>query len=1006
MEATFLLLRHITDLGVQIAADGIWIAVPLALLAAFGWRMTVKASARLGCRIWWAAIVITLTLPFFLNLVPPPLSSWPDLSTFKDPSAMSTSALPAVEKTAEPKIMPLPTAPLVESHVSPRPQSREAISLPPEPAEPVTWQSIAVGLAPFAAVWLWLLVSSALLVRLLLGLRSMYRLKDSAEPIDLNAYPAIKQTVTSTHLRQAPIVAASDCIGTPVAAGLGQPMVIIPRDILADFNEHEIDMIVRHEITHLERRDDWLVLIQRLIQSVLCFNPVLHWMARRLDLAREMACDERVVDQYHSARDYAHCLARLATLPRARTPLLATGALTGRKHIIRRFDQLLALSRRGRRPMVRVAFATILMLVVTAATVRVAPVVDIPVHSVTFDQVRALWANARQAEKNEAARQSYERHLERKLEAESAQAASEQKEREKEEKAREDYLRAVEAEAHSHSQSSVATGSGTSADANAIGIGNSNSASAAQATSDDEVKAGGIVRKTKAWAKGIVDGLSRGASVISDGSGNTTYSWSDGRHKLQVRTRGEIRIADDDRSIESISRRGYFDIYESTGHSERELEIRPDADGKLQYSYYVDGRSQDFDDNGKEWFADVLLTVVRNSGWNAADRVKRIYKNKGTKGVLDEIDLIEGSYAKRIYYQALFDVADLTTDDYKRILKQAETEIDSDYEKAELLISLSDNIKHNADLLPLFVDAVATIDSDYETRRVLSTISFDHQTDPKVLAAVLQIADRMDSDYEKAELLISLSKLMDNDPELQVAYVQSLTSMESDYEKRRVLTALIRSGQVDQKAVDKILDISKSIDSDYEKAELLTDLGNLTKDDPKLQGRVMEAVATIDSDYESRRVIQSWSIDCTKNRDLLGPLLNSAENIDGDYDSAELLTEISRCLNEDMGTFQRFLDISDNISSDYDHARVLNAVISGYQGEFSDDQLKALILSARKISSDYDKARVLEELIQFCRGKGELENQLADAIDTITSDYEADGLLAKLYRGSRRRSVH
>ena len=992
MEEIFELVREVTHEAVQIAADGLWIAVLLALLATIAWRLTIRASASLGCYVWYAAILLTLAMPFALNLTSS-IDLWPAVETSANPETQQVNPYNAETQPARgPAALPISQTSQY-SQSEPINVSPPLRPIDPTPVESASLQSVLAGLAPMALMWAWLLGSTLLLLRLLFSMRTMYRLKDTSQPLDLTKFPLIGKTVSSARLLDAPVVAISDSLATPVAAGLGNPTVILPRKIVETFTERELDMIVRHEIIHLERRDDWLVLGQRLIQAMLCFNPLIHWMARRLDLAREMACDELVVEHCKSAREYAHCLARLATLPQAPTPLLATGALTGRKHIIRRFDQLLALSRRGGRPMLRVAFATILMLAVTAATVRVAPIIDVPLYKISLTEVKSLLSGPDQAEVEPEQPQA----IEFASNPASVPTAVAPHTTEKPAYRSESAAAGIESRKEKSKKKQTSVGYAYSTDSE-------NAVAWASAEADEDDDESGVAQKTTRWAKGVVDAFSNGTSIISDGGGNTTYSWSDGRHKLQVRSRGDVRISDDDQTIESISRRGYLVIFERIGRDERELEVEPDDDGNIQYSYFVDGRRADFDDEAKKWYGEVLLTVIRNTGWNAENRVERIYKKNGTAGVLDEIELINGSYSKRTYYQILMDVAELSAADYERIIRQAEKEIDSDYEKAELLISLSDNIKDNAELIPVFVDVIATIDSDYETRRVLSTISFDHSTDRKVISAVLNIGDRMDSDYEKAELLIDLAEFTENDPELQVEYVEALRGMDSDYETRRVLTELIQAGPLTAKVVDEILDIARvAIDSDYEKAELLIDMADRTETDPKLHDKVMDAVSTIDSDYESRRVIQSWGVDCRKNKKMLMPLLGAADHIDSDYECAELLIDVAECLSDDIAAFQYYLDVAGKVSSGYEKGRILGAVIDDYSGDFSDDQIRALILAANDISTDYEKARVLEVLIPYCQGKGDLEDEIADAIDSISSDYEADNLLAKLYRGSRKR---
>ena len=49
------------------------------------------------------------------------------------------------------------------------------------------------------------------------------------------------------------------------------------------------------------------------------------------------------------------------------------------------------------------------------------------------------------------------------------------------------------------------------------------------------------------------------------------------------------------------------------------MDIEVDSDGELDYDYRVDGDRVDFDDEGREWLADIMIDVFRLTGL-AAER--------------------------------------------------------------------------------------------------------------------------------------------------------------------------------------------------------------------------------------------------------------------------------------------------------------------------------------------------------------------------------------------------
>ncbi len=64
-----------------------------------------------------------------------------------------------------------------------------------------------------------------------------------------------------------------------------------------------------HEVTHLRRGDPWLRCLQWIAGTVLFFWPVVAWVNRHIDLAREHACDRWALRHGKlCASEYARCL--------------------------------------------------------------------------------------------------------------------------------------------------------------------------------------------------------------------------------------------------------------------------------------------------------------------------------------------------------------------------------------------------------------------------------------------------------------------------------------------------------------------------------------------------------------------------------------------------------------------------------------------------------------------------------------------------------------------------
>ena len=123
-------------------------------------------------------------------------------------------------------------------------------------------------------------------------------------------------------------------------------MVLLPQQLLAEFDAQEIDQISLHELAHLLRHDDWSNGLQRIISALFFFNPAVWFIARQMDIEREVACDDYVLELTGAVRTYAFCLTKMAEMTSwPHQPLAAPGVFTTRKNISIRIERLLRTGR-------------------------------------------------------------------------------------------------------------------------------------------------------------------------------------------------------------------------------------------------------------------------------------------------------------------------------------------------------------------------------------------------------------------------------------------------------------------------------------------------------------------------------------------------------------------------------------------------------------------------------------------------------------------------------------
>ena len=180
---------------------------------------------------------------------------------------------------------------------APRPDAPALPEAPPapSPAEPAPEPAGTAGLDwGQALVLLWLGGALLLLVRRVTGYQSFLRcLRAGCRTVDDPALlDLLARTGERLGVRRPVELYENPLAASPMLLGLFRPCVVLPS---AAVSEEAFCHTVLHELTHYRRRD---LLYKWLVQVTVClhwFNPLVWLMAREIDRACELACDEAVL---------------------------------------------------------------------------------------------------------------------------------------------------------------------------------------------------------------------------------------------------------------------------------------------------------------------------------------------------------------------------------------------------------------------------------------------------------------------------------------------------------------------------------------------------------------------------------------------------------------------------------------------------------------------------------------------------------------------------------------
>jgi len=222
----------------------------------------------------------------------------------------------------------------------------------------------------------WATIAAAGLARVALGLWQLRKVRAGNQAVDVAGLdPVLQRTLGEFQSSRKVTLAVSDQVTVPAAIGFFRPMIVLPQWALRELSTAELNSILIHELAHLERRDDWTNLAQKVLRALLFFHPAVWWVERQLSLEREMACDDVVLSRTANPRAYAECLVAVAERSLVRRSLaLAQAAVSKIRQTTLRVSQILDVNRSTTTQVWRPALA----LVTVASGVFVAALARAP----------------------------------------------------------------------------------------------------------------------------------------------------------------------------------------------------------------------------------------------------------------------------------------------------------------------------------------------------------------------------------------------------------------------------------------------------------------------------------------------------------------------------------------------------------------------------------------------------------------------------------------------------
>ena len=189
----------------------------------------------------------------------------------------------------------------------------------------------------------WAVLAGIALTRVGVGLWHLRRIHRNSLPIPAGVLDGVAPSeLQLLAVARGASLRISDRVRVPTAIGFFRPAVLLPKWALEELSPEELRAVLRHELAHLRRWDDWTNLAQKVIRALLFFHPAVWWVDSRLSVEREMSCDDLVLAESNNPRGYAECLVTIAERSYLRRPVaLAQAAVARVKHTAQRIVKIL-----------------------------------------------------------------------------------------------------------------------------------------------------------------------------------------------------------------------------------------------------------------------------------------------------------------------------------------------------------------------------------------------------------------------------------------------------------------------------------------------------------------------------------------------------------------------------------------------------------------------------------------------------------------------------------------
>ena len=319
----------------------------------------------------------------------------------------------------------------------------------------------------------------------------------------------------------------------------------------------------------------------------------------------------------------------------------------------------------------------------------------------------------------------------------------------------------------------------------------------------------------------------------------------------EINYSGKFEISEDENNFNSISPGGYLKFRKNDIMVKAESNLR----GEIEYTIY-DGKNNLPLNEYTRQFVSLAIREMIYWGYDASERMERIYRKGGAQALLNEVDSVKTDQLKILYLNRLFTIDSLLPGYLTFIIRKITT-IGSDPDKVNFLAKITDAHLNNSSIDSAYFDVIKGIGSDRDKAQALQNIINKDSLAKLNIERILLLTGQLGSDMDKASLLQKIiAKELVKDSNYN-RLLDLISEMGSDIDKVDLFKELVNQNNLTEQQWINLQDKISMLGSDFDKTNLLIELASRMPQTRELKENYQKTAKTVGNDNDYGRAMRA-----------------------------------------------------------------------------------------------------------------------------------------------------